>query len=258
MKTLKSWIWLIIPFLFSSFDRTAGDASQMRVPSGIDNAPYIIYVSANAKSSGDGQSWQSAYNSLQKALEQAEPNAEIWVATGIYRPDKKTGGKSKRNMSFQLKNNVPILGGFEGNEAKSVQRNWLNNKTVLSGDLKGNDKPGGEMGDNCFHVLTGNGTDSTAILDGFIISGGNANKKKWPDDGGGGMNNHDGSPTVRNCIFENNYCFADGGGMRNWGECAPRIVNTVFRENRSEQEGGGMMNGPGSATLVLNCTFHNN
>jgi predicted outer membrane repeat protein len=91
-----------------------------------------------------------------------------------------------------------------------------------------------------------------------VITGGNADRKKWPDDGGGGMNNHNGSPTIINCLFEKNHCFADGGGMRNWGDAEPRIIQTVFRENRSEQEGGGMMNGPDSRTLVLNCRFIRN
>ena len=218
----------------------------------------IIYVKTDATIGGDGSSWEMAFNDLQDALNKAEPNSEIWVAIGVYIPKQTVGGTEERKKSFQLKNGIALFGGFIGDETDLEERNWEINKTILSGDLKNNDA-NNIYDDNSYHVLHGNGTDSTAIIDGFVVTGGNANFDVWPDDGGGGMNNDNGSPTIRNCTFKLNKAFADGGGMRNWGENSkPTVINCVFINNSATQEGGGMMNGPGSKPTVLNCLFTEN
>jgi parallel beta-helix repeat protein len=218
----------------------------------------IIYVNAQNPGGGDGLSWQTAFNNLQDGLDKAQNGNELWVAAGTYIPSDTVGGVSERNKSFLLKRGVALYGGFKGSEKSRDQRNWLENKTILSGDLNGDDQGFENNSENSFHVVIGNGTDSTAVLDGFIISGGNANAESWPDDGGGGMSNFEGSPTISKCIFKGNAAFADGGGMRNWGDTHPQIRNCVFTENKATQEGGGMMNGPDSAPKVINCIFFNN
>jgi hypothetical protein len=219
---------------------------------------HIIYVNAKSPAGGDGISWQTACNNLQDALDKAVKGSELWVASGTYIPILKVGGDSERNKSFQLKNGVTLYGGFRGDEKSLDGRDWQENNTILSGDLNGDDQGIKNKSDNSYHVVIGNSTDSTAILDGFIISGGNANAESWPDDGGGGMSNHNGSPMIKNCTFVGNAAFADGGGMRNWGDTNPQIRNCVFTENKAIQEGGGMMNGPGSAPQVVNCIFFSN
>jgi hypothetical protein len=219
----------------------------------------IVYVNANAQTGGDGTTWETAYNYLQDALDKAKPGEEIWVAAGTYKPNLEIGGSGNRYKSFQLKNGVGLYGGFTGKETKREERNWQVNETILSGDLKNDDDGFNKNDENSYHVVHGNGTDSTAILNGFIITAGNANFDVWPDDGGGGMNNHDGSPTLENCTLQSNAAFADGGGMRNWGDNSkPIIINCKFIGNSAEQEGGGMMNGPGSKPTVINCKFFSN
>ncbi|UII79855.1 right-handed parallel beta-helix repeat-containing protein [Flagellimonas sp. CMM7] len=218
----------------------------------------IVYVNSNLSSNGDGTSWKSAFNSLETALAKAKANTEIWVTQGTYVPERKVTGNQKRDFSFQLKNNISLLGGFKGTELKSDERNWKENKTILSGDLNKDDETDQNLSDNCFHVVTGNGTNRTAIIDGFIITGGNANMDEWPNDGGGGMNIEEGSPTIKNCIVTNNKAFADGAGIRVWGDSNPTISFCLFSKNQSVQEGGGLMNGPGSHTKVFNCIFKNN
>ena len=178
----------------------------------------IIFVDLKAPPrGGDGNSWGRAFNDLQVAIDKAVPGNEVWVAAGIYTPTRKIGGNGERHKSFELKNGVQVFAGFKGTETRRGERNWQTNMTILSGDLKANDEGSRNHGDNSYHVVTGNNTDTSAVIDGFTIMGGNADNKVWPDDGGGGMNNYNGSPTVRNCTFTANWAFADGGGMRNWG-----------------------------------------
>jgi predicted outer membrane repeat protein len=218
----------------------------------------IIYVNSSQNSEGDGSSWREAFADLENAIKKAETGYEIWVAAGTYLPSAKVGGEDSRNKSFLLKNGVEIYGGFIGSETKIEERDWINNKTILSGDLNGDDD-NGIYTDNSFHVVTGTEADPSAIIDGFYIISGNANADVWPDDGGGGMNNFNGSPTIRNCTFELNQAFADGGGVRNWGDKSkPTIINCTFIGNSASQEGGGMMNGPGSKPTVMNCRFLRN
>jgi len=67
-------------------------------------------------------------------------------------------------------------------------------------------------------VVTANGVDSAAKLDGFTITNGKATY-------GGGMYNSNSSPTVSNCTFSENS--ADyGGGMHNANlNCSPTVTN---------------------------------
>lgn len=216
----------------------------------------IIYVDAEASVEGDGTTWGMAYRSLQDALDDAEKSDEIWVTTGIYKPTRKFGGSSDRHKGYQIRNGVAIYGGFAGSENSRGQRDWQAHETILSGDLNGDDVGFANNGENCYHVVIGDKTDATAVLDGFTITGGNANTDVWPNDGGGGMSTYQGSPTVQNCTFSGNSAYADGGGMRNWGNGSrPIIKNCRFVANTATQEGGGMMNGPASSPLVMNCIF---
>jgi hypothetical protein len=124
------------------------------------------------------------------------------MAAGGYAPG------AARTDSFILKNNVAIYGGFAGTETQRDQRNPATNLTTLSGDIG----TVGDASDNSYHVVTGGGTDATAILDGFTITGGNANDV-FPNSVGGGMYNNSSSPTLATLIFSNNHALS--GGMYN-------------------------------------------
>jgi hypothetical protein len=145
--------------------------------------------------------------------------------------------------------------------------------TILSGDLNGDDIEVLEppelvsestRSDNSYHVVTGSGSDETAVLDGFVITGGNANGSGNTD--GGGMINVGtvtvpANPTLVNCTFHGNSADRNGGGIYNaLGD--PTITDCVFSENHGNgspigQGGGGVHNARGSLTL-RRCQFQGN
>jgi hypothetical protein len=260
------------------------------------HCPQVVYVDADATGNNDGSSWTDAYNLLQDGLAAACEGDEIRVARGVYKPDQSGGNMAgDRESTFQLKNGVAVKGGFAGfGETDPDARDVDLYETVLSGDLAGDDV--GDLLDvsraeNSYHVVTGSGTDASALLDGFTVTSGNAyNDKCSSNDSGGGMYNDNGSPTVANCKFTRNtasdqcggggagmynyysspavinceftgneYIIADddgGGGMNNW-RSNPTLMDCIFRDNKSNGDGGGMLNFE-SAPALTNCIFINN
>jgi len=230
--------------------------------------PGVLYAAPNGATSGTCNSWANACT-LQYALSQAV-SGEIWVKAGVHYPDT-TGLSDPRTATFTLKNGVAIYGGFAGTETGRDQRDWQTNKTILSGDIDQNDTDhngngiiepaNGDaiVGNNAYHVVTGNGTDSTAVLDGFIITAGQANSGSFSNNCGGGMYNSSGSPTLRNIIFSGNSASYYGGGMYNVSS-SPTLMNVTFSGNSvsSNGSGGGMYNYASSDPTLSNVTFSGN
>jgi hypothetical protein len=205
-----------------------------------------------------GDNW-GATCTLQTALTNAAPGDEIWVATGVYTPGLAI------TATFRLTNDVGVYGGFALTETLRNQRDPATNITVLSGDIDGNDltDPHGVItttahlsGTNAYHIVTGSGVTTTAVLDGLTVTGGRANGAN-PHDRGGGMINFGGSPTLINVTFSGNSASYYGGGMFNFGGTPP-LTNVTFSGNSaSSGAGGGMYNDRGSPTLT-NVTFSEN
>ena len=230
----------------------------------------IIYVDVNTPDNNDGSSWAKAYKYLQDALTDANSTAdvnEIWVAQGVYTPDTNSAdpnGSGDRKATFQLINGVALKGGYAGYGAPDPNARDIElYETILSGDLNGNDGPDFVNNDeNGYHVVTGSGTDATAVLDGFTIIGGNANGAN-PNDRGGGIYTYSGNPTVSNCTFINNSASVRGGGMftdNDYGSSiwsSPTVTNCTFRGNCGNS-GGGMANNEITSPVVTNCTFEDN
>jgi hypothetical protein len=209
-------------------------------------AAGILYAKPGPTGIGDCSSWVNACM-LQDAIAAAASSDQIWVQAGTYTPH-----ASDRAVSFNLKGGVAVYGGFAGTETQLSQRNPVANVTILSGDLSGDDIGFTNNSENSYHVVIGTNTNSTAILDGFTIRGGNANGDSFT---GGGMYNYAGSPTLRNVTFSGNSAYS-AGGMGNDINSNPTLMNVTFSGN-SASYGGGMYNYTSSPTL-MNVTFSGN
>ena len=239
----------------------------------------LAYVDDNASGDSTGNSWIDAYTDLQIALGFARPGDTIYVAAGTYKPTNRVdihegNHLHDREASFQIPDSVTLLGGFAGTESMPSSQSVLNardfsaNPSILSGDIG----IVGDSTDNVFHVVYTRNVSSVTLLDGFTITGGEVVSTDFysVDDGGAGWYNmasgsgNLSSPTIRNCIFENNNA-EDGGGMFNNGEnsgiATPSLTDCIFKNNTANY-GGGMFNNGGARSTanpsLTNCVFQNN
>src|SRR5690606_20997041 len=181
-----------------------------------------------------------------------------------------------RDNAFVLKNNVKIYGGFAGTETSLSQRDLSNpaNKTILSGDFNNNDVVSGSgaslnisgNGENAYHVVIAAGNLGTStVLDGFIITGGNANGanditvngdviSKY---NGGGIYSRTSSPIIRNSLIRYNQASQGAGMVRYNG--SPQIINCVFDRNRASTAGSALrlIYSSGNITIINSSFFGN-
>ncbi len=216
-----------------------------------------LFVDANlATGAGDGSTWADAFqgpDGLQAALAAAVAGDEIYVAEGTYLPTS-TGS---RTVSFRLKSGVEVYGSFLGGESSPAERPAFGSApSILSGDLSGNDGAN-QLTDNSFHVVHGASTNSTAVLDGFEVRGGNSNSNGGNDRGGGIICQSSSSPTIRNCFFIGNRCtFGGGAGYINGS--APQFLGCTFEDNLGGSFGGAFDIASSSGVRFDRCTFSGN
>jgi len=218
----------------------------------------IIYVDTSATGANNGSAWADAYNYLQDALH--DPTLtygdEIHVAQGIYKPDSNSvvpNGNDDREAAFRLINGVVIKGGYAGYNAPDPDaRDIETYETILSGEIGTLNDPN----DNCYHVFYhpgGINLDDTAVLDGFTITGGNANDQLDPHNRGGGMLNYQSSPMIIRCTFRDNRAIY-GGGMFN-SNSSPLLIHDTFILNSVVLYGSGMYNLDNSNPILTHCIF---
>ncbi|MBP7462955.1 MAG: HYR domain-containing protein [Bacteroidales bacterium] len=241
-----------------------------------------IYVKYDATGLNNGSSWENAFQNLQQALDIAISGDEIWVARGTYTPTYDYGlGGDARNRHFRMIEGVAIYGGFAGTETAIAQRSDFGegglNETILCGDLNGDDVVSGagssliisNNSENCYHLfrLSSDITPvltQAAILDGFTITGGNANAATSPDTQGGGIVIESQSPLLRNLIIKYNFAKGGGGISLMGPEVNPGLNNTVLqnsvvKNNLSSGGGGGInMVNCGANAEVVNCIISGN
>ncbi|MCK4817063.1 right-handed parallel beta-helix repeat-containing protein, partial [bacterium] len=239
----------------------------------------VVYVDGDIGSSGDGTSWGDAYTDLQDALASASAGDDIWVAEGTYKPTSVTD----RTATFLLTQDINLYGGFDGTETSLNQRNWTIHPTILSGDIGIE----GVSSDNSYHVVKIHLVPSDSfIIDGFTITGGNANGSSDKFGGGffnvvfsslaitnciisgnnadikgGGIYNESNSPTITNCIISGNKAndldTSYGGGISNKFS-SPTIINCTISSNSAVSNGGGIYNESSSSPTITNCILWEN
>jgi hypothetical protein len=247
----------------------------------------IVYVKKGA--TGDGSSWNNAASELSLVLRWAHQKKsensvswaakplQIWVAGGIYKPmfspaDNNFGEGAGRNNSFLMVKNVQLYGGFAGDESTLTQRNLtlVANRTIISGDVDDDDEldvTGQSLAinnnsENNHHVIISSGDVGAAELNGFTITGGNANgsgsiavnANTINHNMGGGVHNNNASPTISNCIYIGNSA-AEGGGMFSVSS-TPSLYNSVFTRNAAGY-GAGIYSGF-SPAKIYNTTVVGN
>ena len=233
-------------------------------------ATDTLYVNASNMSPVDGSIWDNAFNKLQDALALACgcPNTDfdIWVAKGTYYPDEGVGRTdNNRDETFALCDGIKLYGGFAGGETMLSLRNISGNPTILSGDIDINNT----LDDfNAYHVVVAafafTTTPPTTRLDGFTITGGNANESGHViingqsifRNNGGGIYNRFGTSTITNNTISGNTASLDGGGIYT-SFCFNTMTNNTITGNSTVNDGGGIHTSQGTNTITNNTVSGN-
>ena len=230
-----------------------GDGDRDTVPvsggavTGIDVDLGFVYVDIDATGSSNGSTWADAFTDLQNGIDLAVSGIEVWVAEGTYVPGP---GLSDH---FATKNGVRVYGGFAGGETIRQDRDWTTHATVLSGEIGG-----AGATDNCYHVIIAEGSNPTAMLNGFTITRGYAGAGSVGQ--GGGVRARGGGVTLVNVTLIDNYSSSGGGAVFANTTGTVRAYNSKFVNNQTAFEGGGYYASVASshAQTLVNCVFTGN
>jgi len=250
----------------------------------------VIYVNQDLlipEFQQDGISWDTAYNYLQDALQDAKPYSQIWVASGDDAPDqgmRLTPGR--QGLSFVLKNLVQLYGSFPvfRGDTRFRDRDPENFPTVLSGDLNEDDDPDSLFSDrdNSYAVMRGENLGPLTRVDGFVISGGRASSLDVAGKDGAGLTLKESVVTISRCVFLDNAAESSGGGVYIEGgqpeflacrfekneafaggavhclQADPYFRDCEFVENTAGNQGGGIFSRNDSSVGIEGCLFRSN
>ncbi len=230
-----------------------------------------VNASVSGGGTGDGSTWANAYASLSDALAKAHACSNVTlikVAAGTYKPTKKpfnAGAEmtaaGSRDVTFHIPDGVTIEGGYN---ASTGTRDIAANVTILSGDIgTANDNT-----DNCYHVVLtttpSSNTTSTIKIDGFSITGGNANGTYYivvngntvdRRYGGGILTNYGTNTLTNNTIYSNSASNGNGGGIYTYSGTNTLTNNTIY--SNSAYLGGGIFTENSTHTITNNTIYSN-
>ena len=217
------------------------------------------FVKADGNDNNSGLSWDEAKQDLAKVMYAAVCSDSIHVAAGIYLPSIDTLNNAnladERRFTFPLRAGVKILGGYPANAAGAdkesslvVPRDYLNNVTVLSGDIGiSNDNT-----DNCYRVITMLSANyGTTLLHGLTITKG-MNTHYYTETHGAAIYANNKNLRIESCMLtQNNNSY---GGAIYLNRCNLHIENSVF----TNQTGGTVIYANLSNIFINKSCFVNN
>ena len=216
-----------------------------------------VFVNQLATGTNDGSSWENAYIEIYDAVSTADKNEEIWIAQGTY--------LAGINDSTYLTPTygVSLYGGFVGNETSIDDRDWVNNPTIISGDLNQDDIAGDfetNRSDNSRHLLwILTGLDNSTVIDGLIFENGHTlGADASGDDRRGGAILSYGAPIVRNCVFRNNYGFFGGACYPRFDGATGTVYENCSFNTNSASSGGAMYVNSLDTASFINLSFSEN
>jgi len=214
--------------------------------------PAVFHVSTSPNGTQDGSSWNNTM-SLQSALETVQYYDKIWVKAGTYKPtkDKNDNTISGTTRTFVMRKGVAIYGGFpSAGNPTFADRDWINNPTILSGDMGATDNVTttvnninyNNTSDNINRIINNENNDlnQTAILDGFTLKGSRES----------GLNNIGSSPLIQNCIITE--CYHRAVYNQN---SSPKYINCTFNKNGKSWQGGALFFENCTDIEITNCVF---
>jgi extracellular elastinolytic metalloproteinase len=166
-----------------------------------------IYVDKTANGNQGGSSWSNAIHFLPIALEMAGCHTadSVLVAEGMYVPTL----DDNRYASFNFGDSTYLFGGFPMGGGPLASRNPSIFTTQLTGDIgMPNDTT-----DNVYHVLNVDSTSNGSIIDGVLITGGNANGAG--DEASGSAIFNRGGLSLNGVTIDQNYGLEQGSQIKN-------------------------------------------
>ncbi len=201
----------------------------------------ILFVSEIASGDGSGSTWSNS-TTIEEAVKNINSNTEIWIKKGSYKIDKLILISSGLPEEYI---DVKLLGGFDGTETNSQQRNYLNNITIFDGQNK----------TPILHIKT-----TLTVIDGIQFINGfnnNYNFQTSFKDGAGAITIDSAPSIIRNCYFENNISDVTNSPIASSSGAVAlllgdsRIENSTFINNKSFDNGNIVTQSSGALYIGL-------
>ncbi len=217
-----------------------------------------LFVDTDASTSGNGNSWSTAYKYLQDAMYDAAGDpavTEIRVAGGTYYPDEDEASivtPDDPEAAFTIvlhdspnQHDIALRGGYRGQSGlPGGTENTRDETTTLSGDI--DDVCDGDCDSWTILFAPLTGKPGAVTIDGFTFSDGYAGGP-----GTGGLHEthgaavfvnggYGGNLTIKDCVFELNYADGGGGAVYVANRASSVIVTGCLFDENEGHSGGAM------------------